>query len=44
MPFLLAIVSLLLSTLLVWSTPSTVAEASETRRFASRVRWPRRFY
>ena len=38
MPFLLAIVSLLLSTLLVWSTPTTKAEASETRRFASRVR------
>ena len=44
MPFLLAIVSLLLSTLLVWSTPTTEAEASEMRRFASRVRRPRRFY
>lgn len=38
MPFLLSIISLLAATLLVWTTPTTKAEASEMRRFASRVR------
>jgi MFS family permease len=39
MPFLLAIVSLLLSSLLVWSTPITEAEASEMRRRRRRRRF-----
>ena len=38
MPFLLTIVSLLLSSLLVWSTPTTEAEASEMRRRRRRRR------